>query len=61
MIGPVLGDAVGFEGGTAAAEIAGTFTDEGGIEWLQVLLGALAGALIGAAVVLIVWRRSARS
>lgn len=61
MIGPVLGDAVGFEGGTAAAEIAGTFTDEGGIDWLQVLLGALAGGLIGAAVVLIVWRRSARS
>jgi lysophospholipase L1-like esterase len=56
LIAPVLADTVAFEGGTAAAQIAGDSEDDGGIEWLQVALGALAGAIAGGVAVL-AWRR----
>jgi lysophospholipase L1-like esterase len=51
LIAPVLADTVGFEGGTAAAQVAGT-SEEGGIEWLQVVIGAVVGAAVGAVAVL---------
>jgi lysophospholipase L1-like esterase len=47
QIAPVLADAVGFEGGTALAQLAGSPGDDGGIEWLQVAIAALIGAIVG--------------
>jgi hypothetical protein len=60
MIGPVLASTVGFESGTSAAESGGAPDGDGGIRWLQVLTGAVLGALLASALWLLRIRRHRR-